>query len=142
MKSARLRPALEEPTILLTPPWLDRGDRSAFERSWDAIASFYEQRIDDTRLGPLRALVDTLREDGYARRLRAGQSMYALGLSRSPRHGLQPQQNQLWLRPQPDGRITVDGKIDDAELRFGPIPAQLGGRLLDAIERLANSPLG
>ena len=123
------------------PPWLGDLDRSEFERSWDAVASFYEQLIDDARLDPLRRLLDWLRERGFAKRLRAGQSMSSLGLSRSRIHGLRPDQSQLWLRPQADGRVAVDGKVKAAEIRFGPVEAKLTGPLLDAVERLASSPL-
>ena len=67
-----------------------------FIQSWDSIEEFYSEdwcTFSDSVLAMLRAM----RDGGYDRQLRAGQSLSSLGLSRSRRHGLRKDQPCLWF---------------------------------------------
>jgi len=65
-----------------------------FILSWDNIENFYrELKID--KKSEILQLIKQMRENGFERTLRAGQSLYTLILSRSRRHGLRENQNSI-----------------------------------------------
>ena len=67
-----------------------------FIRSWDFIEKFYQEdwcRFSDAVLAMIRAM----RQAGYDRVLRAGQSLSSLALSRCRRHGLRAKQACIWF---------------------------------------------
>lgn len=88
-------PQLEIDTLA---DYYERGEPivGEFMQSWDAIEEFYSEDNGDY-FKAARALISALREAGYDRRLRAGQSMASLGLSRSQGQGLRDGQPRLWF---------------------------------------------
>jgi hypothetical protein len=65
-----------------------------FILSWDIIENFYcEINLDNKN--EILQLIKEMREKGFERTLRAGQSLYSLVLSRSRRHGLREDQNSI-----------------------------------------------
>ncbi|WP_276483070.1 hypothetical protein [Paraflavitalea pollutisoli] len=70
------------------------GVEGEFVLSWDSIEDFYKELQLDNKTEILR-LIRRMREKGFDRTLRAGQSLYTLVLSRSRRHGLRENQNSV-----------------------------------------------
>ena len=103
-----------------------------FIRSWDAIEEFY--REDTGRyFESARAFIRALREAGYDRLLRAGQSMSIFGLSRSRDQGLREDQPRLWFE---FNAVEMDVDANFATGWFKHHPIQLTpdiGRLLDTL---------
>ena len=67
-----------------------------FARSWVRIEQLFEQVLQPSAWkDDLLGFVRQLRHDGYDRKLRAGQSLFAFTVSRSRRHGLRP--DQPWI---------------------------------------------
>ena len=77
--------------------YYERGNpiEGEFIDSWDRIREFYDHFYDQERY-PTRdrvlQFVDQLRQAGYDRKFRAGQSLWTFILSRSRRHGLRIEQ--------------------------------------------------
>lgn len=75
-----------------------------FVRSWVGIEQFFGQILQPcTWKDCLLDFVNQLRRDGYDRKLRAGQSLFAFTVSRSRRHGLRP--DQPWIAFQFHDRV-------------------------------------
>lgn len=130
--------ALQDPTLWIVPPWKDRAHTTSFEKSWDVIEAFYElEAVKRQWLRPLLVLVGELRQAGFDRQLRAGQSLNSLGLSRSLRDGLRPEQSHLFLNPHADGTLVVEGTVAGSAMLLGPLEARLSPSLRAAIEALA-----
>jgi hypothetical protein len=67
-----------------------------FARSWIRIEEFFGRALPPSAWKDyLLDFVRQLRRDGYDRKLRAGQSLFAFTVSRSRRHGLRP--DQPWI---------------------------------------------
>lgn len=130
-----------EPLVRVVPPWKGSSDGNELQLSWDVVELFFEDHAGDAHLEPLRALIALLRERGFDSTLRAGQSSATLLLSRSREHGLREGQSHLSFTAEPDGRVKVEGLLEGAKHRFGPVPATFGGRIERAIESLAKLPL-
>ncbi len=126
--------------VRTVPPWKDDSVEAHFQLSWDMMEAYYDGLRSQAQLDPLRALLQELREKGFDRKLRAGQSLHALGLSRAKDHGLREGQSHLYLSPEGDGRVRVQGLLDGTKYRFGPVPCTFGGRIQRAIETLATLP--
>lgn len=73
------------------------GIKGEFIESWNSIERFYK-RIDENFTPKVLQLIKEMREHGFDKKLRAGQSLYTLMLSRSRRHGLTWEQNFLAFR--------------------------------------------
>jgi hypothetical protein len=130
--------ASEGGVVWTLPPWAPKSDDASFQMSWDVTEAFFERQAAELAwVAPLYGLVRALRTAGFDARLRAGQSLSSLGLSRAREHGLRPSQSHLFFLPQPDGRIVVDGSISGRKLRFGPVPPAFAGELRFAIEDLS-----
>ena len=71
-----------------------KGIEGEFILSWDNIEAFYRELNLDKKPEILQ-LIKQMRENGFERTLRAGQSLYTLILSRSRRHGLRENQNSI-----------------------------------------------
>jgi hypothetical protein len=65
-----------------------------FILSWDFIEDFYRDSDLDKK-SEILSLIQLMREKGFDRIFRAGQSLYTLVLSRSRRHGLQKSQGRI-----------------------------------------------
>lgn len=92
-------------------PWLHIGEladygesgnpvEGEFIQSWDFIEEFYREGWCEFSNAVLD-MIHAMRIAGYDRVLRAGQSMWSLGLSRSRRHGLRGEQASLWFEFHP-----------------------------------------
>lgn len=85
--------------------------------SWDNIERFYAGLLDQPRFPQTRRILDlvaSLRRAGYDRRLRAGQSLFWLILSRSRRHGLREGQPHVVFDFREDG-MALHCRIDGTE---------------------------
>ncbi len=139
----------------------------AFLASWDGIERFYIfqcdwgtpewfqiVQIDPSEMGtlenftahnsstawlkPIQGLIAELRQRGYDRRLRAGQSLGRFVLSRSREHGLRPAQATLIIalgmtgemRVQYWEKSVVSSEINVAHVELTPELEQLLDRLL------------
>lgn len=127
--------------VRVLPAWKGDSVEAHFQLSWDMMEAYYEGLRALEHLDPLRVFFHELREAGYDRKLRAGQSLHALGLSRSREHGLREGQSHLYLEPEEDGRVKVQGVLDGTKYRFGPVPCTFGARIRRAIEALAGLPI-
>lgn len=133
---------LDGQTVWLVPPWKARTNEAAFEASWDIVQAFFEkQAVDVDWVQPLFGLVSELRAAGLDARLRAGQSLNSLGLSRAREHGLRPEQSHLFLSPQPDGSILIEGLIRGTQVRHGPVAPGLDDSLRALIDELLAAPI-
>jgi hypothetical protein len=70
------------------------GIEGEFILSWDNIEDFYSEFELDKKNEILR-LIKQIRAKGFEKTLRAGQSLYTLVLSRSRRHGLRANQDNI-----------------------------------------------
>lgn len=99
-------------------PWLTIGEladyyeagspvEGEFIKSWDGMEEFYE----DTRCpfsAEVKHFMCAMRDKGYDRTLRAGQSLWSLILSRSRRHGMRGDQPSVVFQFHENGMIVVD----------------------------------
>lgn len=82
-----------------------------FSQSWDQMEDFYVDFVAHYPswqwLKPMLGLIAALRQQGYDRQFRAGQSLHMLVLSRSREHGLRPDQPSLAFESFPNGSLTL-----------------------------------
>lgn len=117
-------------TMRLEFPWLEIGKladyyengkpvEGEFIQSWDGIEEFYRQGSFEFS-GVVLAMIEDMREAGYDQRLRAGQSLSSLGLSRSRRHGLRANQPCIWFGFEREV-MYVDADFVGVRLKEHPI---------------------
>jgi hypothetical protein len=109
-----------------------------FLTSWDAVGRFFARFLDDPRFPQARRVLDliaSIRRAGYDRVLRAGQSMYDLGVSRSRRHGLRDDQPRIFFEFHEEG-MEVHCDIDGRE-RFSLPRIELSPEVEAVLTRLA-----
>lgn len=103
-----------------------------FMRSWDAVEEYYSEETSDY-YRPVRQLIRVLREAGYDRKLRAGQSMASFGLSRAVGHGLRDGQLRVWFDIGAT-EMDVDANFGSGNLQRHPVELTEEVRsLLDAL---------
>ena len=82
-----------------------------FSQSWDWIQRYFHDLFDPREwwawLMPIHNLITELRQRGYDRQFRAGQSMYSLVLSRSFKHGLRASQASLVFELLREGGMKI-----------------------------------
>jgi hypothetical protein len=81
-----------------------------FLASWDRMEKFYEVFIEHSRwayIVMILGLIKELRQRGYDRQFRAGQSLATFILSRSRRHGLRRDQANLKIDLNPQGGMSL-----------------------------------
>ena len=111
--------------------------------SWDQIERYYEPFSDHPAYprGPILALIAEIREKGFDRSLRAGQSLMMLCLSRSRRHGLRPGQPSVTFKFDCESQsmnVICSGPIRE---EF-PVPRiALEARVEWVLNRLAVEPI-
>jgi len=130
-------------------PWLDISEladyyengnplEGEFIQSWKMVERFY-----DDEYFPLKGLVlpfiAELRRAGYDRKLRAGQSLWTLIVSRSRCHGLRAEQPNIAFQFR-QGTMDVFSKSQGEE-RIPGIPIALSGRVEEVLGRLVNQPI-
>ncbi|NVB39025.1 hypothetical protein G6O69_14375 [Pseudenhygromyxa sp. WMMC2535] len=145
-EAGALRPApagaLSPRSLWVLPPWKQARDASSFEASWDVAEAHLEQQaITLEWVAPLYELLGQLRRAGLDQRLRAGQSNNALGLSRALRDGLAAGQSYLYLIPEGDGRVRLEGELRGQATAEGSMPARFEGSLRRAVEALCEVEL-
>lgn len=129
---------LADESVWIVPPKKSRAASTAFESSWDVVEAFFErQAAATTWVRPMFALVQQMRSAGYDRRLRAGQSLNSLGLSRSRQHGLRADQSNLFVIPSADETIRVEGTVRGIRVVEGPWDPALTEGLRSVLEKLA-----
>jgi hypothetical protein len=112
-------------------PWLEigpladayeagRGTEGEFQESWDGIERHFS---DGYGPGPqVLSLIAAIRAAGYDRKLRAGQSMYTLIVSRSRRHGLRRGQPKVAFEFEQGGMQVYVGeqRLNLPRVEFDP----------------------
>jgi hypothetical protein len=122
------------------PRDLDPLERE-FIQSWDQVQQFYRSHYNSRLQGIVLLFIAVLRKAGYDRKLRAGQSMYSLILSRSRRSGLCAKQS--FVRFEFHGvtmGVFSTGENGQEETVSG-IPIALFGPIKKALENLSIQPL-
>jgi hypothetical protein len=105
------------------------GLKGEFIESWNSIEKFYE-RINENFTPKVLNLVRELREKGFDKKLRAGQSLYTFMLSRSKNHGLTQDQNFIAVTFRIDkDKMIVTGK-ENNELLVSKV------KISDELEKL------
>jgi hypothetical protein len=114
----------------------------AFVQSWDWIEQFYRDDLLSQAtwrwLGAVPNLLSGLRERGYDRVLRAGQSLFILILSRSREYGLRDDQPFVAIEPQRDGSMRLTSKFAGKETTVTQPTTAICGELLGMLEKLRN----
>ena len=72
-----------------------RGVEGEFIQSWDKVVGAYDRYLTSEDTPEILNLITQMREAGYDKKLRAGQSLFTLVLSRSRRHGLRHDQPRI-----------------------------------------------
>lgn len=129
----------EYPSLEIDPlaDYYERGVplEGEFMRSWDGIEVFYREDGGDY-FESARAFIRDMREAGYDRVLRAGQSMSIMGISRSREQGLRDDQPKLWFEFNGTS-MNVDANFGSGGLKNHPILLTPEVRqLLDALAEL------
>ena len=124
--------------LLALPPWIDQTDLAMqFLASWEAVHQFFVELAQGaTWLAPMPRLIADLRQRGFERTLRAGQSLNTFIVSRAREHGLRAGQSHLQLMPGQDGSLAVTGIIADQPVRLDMAEAAVTPALLGALQRL------
>ncbi|MBI5928604.1 MAG: hypothetical protein HY862_04805 [Chloroflexi bacterium] len=78
-----------------------------FLDSWDSMEKVFSAERHLVWLNEMSKVIKQLRERGYDRKFRAGQSLTAFIISRSIRHGLRNDQAKVYFDPRPDGTMRV-----------------------------------
>lgn len=111
--------------LWIRPPWVEVSLEAEFEFSWDFTHYFYV-RLDLPEGELFSRLLERWRGEGYGARLRAGQSVTMLMLSRSREHGLREEQSYLQLAASDDGTLYVTGVIDGRRVQGDAISPEAG----------------
>jgi hypothetical protein len=130
-------------------PWLQIGRladyyetgrpvEGEFLESWDRMEQIYEGSHFPSRTRILPFIAD-LRKAGYDRKLRAGQSIWSLIVSRSRRPRVRPEQPLVSFQFHEDTMELFSS--NDGEERIPVIPIELSGTVQRALERLVERPI-
>src|SRR5258708_29642903 len=88
-----------------TPKWFELLKRDPSEAISHEDSTAHQARFK--WLEPIQDLIAAMRERGYDRQFRAGQSLYMLVLSRSREHGLRADQPGLRFALNAEGWMTA-----------------------------------
>jgi hypothetical protein len=110
-----------------------------FLTSWDDVVRFYED-VKQPLARDALAFLARLRESGFDRTLRAGQSMFTLVVSRSRRHGLRHEQASIAFDFRP-GQIAVCACLDGERETLAVAGVHLPPELIELLERLESKPV-
>lgn len=129
-------------------PWLEISDladhyeagtpvEGEFLASWDWIQGFYDELRFPGRQ-PALLFLAALRAAGYDRKLRAGQSLWSLIVSRSRRHGLRADQPRIVFDFHGEGlRMHSGDGAEDVQLPRVALTPEIEG----ALRRLAEEEI-
>ena len=116
-----------------------------FIASWNWIEVFFTKRINNYRmewLKPMLNLIAELRQHGHDKKLRAGQSLEYLVLSRSREHGLRRGQSMLRFELIAEGGITVYYfEAPDVRIRIEVEHVALTPEIETLLTRLLSHPI-
>lgn len=110
-----------------------------FITSWNAIEQFYDT-FEGKFVPEAKALIAQMRSRGYDQKLRAGQSLWTLVLSRSRRHGLRRDQSSICFFFH-EKSMSLHTSFGDEYLEsdFGPIAFTT--EVEEWLERLVREPI-
>jgi hypothetical protein len=114
-----------------------RGVEGELICSWDWIAAYFKEQCPSPEV---QSFIQSMRELGYDKVLRAGQSLWWLLLSRSRRHGMDPGQPFIAFCFSNKGTMTVEVRIDKPVIIEG-LPIRFDERIKEILEQLASRPL-
>jgi hypothetical protein len=121
-----------------------------FAASWDCMEQFYSRRMLGNQVfnSPWKHVIDMLnliaklRQRGYDRRLRAGQQLDALVLSRSRVHGLRLDQSRFSIEASwNEGAFVGYGEPPDIHLQFQIERAEITPEVEELLQRLLAQPI-
>lgn len=113
-----------------------KGIEGEFVQSWVWIESFFS---DHPQAPAIIEFIRQIRSKGYDKQLRAGQSLYFLGISRSRRHGLRMGQSALWISFGKDGMYV--GKRSHSEAAYFSKEITLSSELEKLLDKLKELPV-
>lgn len=98
------------------------GIEGEFILSWDEIENFY-QELELEKKREILNLIKQIRERGFDKTLRAGQSLYTMILSRSRRHGLKDNQNSIsfsfdYIKSKMEVRTKQGQKFEFSKIEY------------------------
>lgn len=98
------------------------GIEGEFILSWDYIENFYQELELEKKIEILK-LIKQMREQGFDKTLRAGQSLYTMILSRSRRHGLRDNQNSIsfsfdYIKSRMEVRTRQGEKFEFSKIEY------------------------
>jgi ADP-heptose:LPS heptosyltransferase len=98
------------------------GIEGEFILSWDDIENFYQELEHENKREILK-LIKQMREYGFDKTLRAGQSLYTMILSRSRRHGLRDNQDSIsfsfdYIKSKMEVRTRQGQKFEFSKIEY------------------------
>ena len=112
-----------------------------FIQSWEQVQQFYRSDYNSWLRSIVWRFIAVLRKAGYDRKLRAGQSMHSLVLSRSRRTGLSPKRPLVSFEFHGVVMDVFSIDVTGHEENASGIPIALFGSVKKALERLSTQPL-
>jgi hypothetical protein len=111
-----------------------------FIQSWDQVQQFYRSFDNSWWMkGIVLLFIAALRRAGYDRKLRAGNSLYSLILSRSRLHGLRAEQPFVAFEFR---AVTMDLRFRERQAEtVSRVPIALFGPVKKALAKLSARPL-
>jgi hypothetical protein len=125
----------------------DPALEEAFSASWDYVVASYTEW---GAAGPesashicrrLLELISELRDAGYDRTLRAGQSVSTFIVSRSRAHGMQQDQPSIALYPRDDRVLVTPSWLPDRKRDALAIGYECDPRLIELLDELVSRPI-
>ena len=108
-----------------------------FIQSWDRMEEFFDSKYFRLKRRVLPFLAE-LRRAGYERKLRAGQSMWLFGVSRSRRHGLRPEQPCVFFEFREDTMQVVSNLAEETSFTSA---IAMSRQVEEVLARLAGYPI-
>lgn len=122
--------------------WLQR--KRDFVWSWNIFEDWFKE-LSEMRgwdyIVPLLFLMREIRDKGYDSKLRAGQSMHALVLSRSRHHHMSAICPCIRILVQNDGSMKVSSFIIDDENDYHYDKIELNNELIYLLDKLVSQPI-
>lgn len=130
------------PLVWFRPPWVADSIEAAFELSWD-LAEHYFARLGRSLAWAafVPGFLTDLRRAGYGPRLRAGQSVSALVLSRAREHGLRDGQRYIRLLPCADAAFAIEAELHTGTIHRRDVLPIAAGWLAEALDALVATPI-
>lgn len=111
-----------------------RGVEGEFMASWDSITEFYEGSTATPDF------IARMRESGFDRTLRVGQSMFTMIVSRARRHGLRGEQSYIAFDFNASG-IVINCNIEGESEQLTTPDYEFTPEIMALLERLEETPI-